>query len=169
MIGVTRGKVKLLPHDPKWIKSFEKEKSKLETFGKIEHVGSTAVPGLCAKPIIDIAIGVPSLKNNEVEKYKKPLAQIDYNYIREERPDEHLFVKGPEELRTHYLHMVEIDSQAWRDYILFRDYLIADPEVREEYTKLKQELYKKFADDRKSYTAGKIDLVQKIIKQANEK
>ncbi|PLX25528.1 GrpB family protein [Candidatus Parcubacteria bacterium] len=169
MIGVGRGKVKLLPYDPKWKKSFENEKNKLKNFGQIEHIGSTAVPGLYAKPIIDIAIGVDSLKNNEVEKYKKPLADIEYKYVREERPDEHLFVKGPEELRTHYLHMIEINSKAWKDYILFRNYLIDNPEVREKYTKLKKELSKKFAEDRKSYTAGKIDLVQKIIKQANEK
>ena len=167
MIGVPRGKVKLSPHNPKWLESFAEEKKSREGFDQVEHIGSTAIPGLYAKPIIDIALGVSSLKDNEVEKYKKPFAEIDYHYIREDRPDEYLFIKGPESKRTHHLHLIEIDSQAWKNYILFRDYLIANPEAREQYTKLKKELAKKFAEDRKSYTAGKVALVEKFIKQAN--
>lgn len=168
MIGVPRGKVKISPHNPKWIRSFEAEKKLLKKFGRIEHIGSTSIPGLCAKPIIDIAIGVSSLKNKGVAKYKKPLAEIDYQYIREKRPGEFLFIKGPESNRTHHLHMIELDSPAWNKYISFRDYLINNPDSIKEYADLKTKLATKFAEDRKSYTAGKSKLIEKFIKKYHD-
>ena len=168
-IGVIRGKVKISKHNPKWIESFEAEKKKLEKFGIIEHIGSTAIPDLYAKPIIDIAIGVDDVDEKQLENYKKLLQDIGYTYIREERPQEHLFVKGPESLRTHYLHMIKFGSRAWKDYLAFRDYLKSNKDSRDQYTKLKKELAKKFANDRKSYTEAKIKIIDNFIKKANAK
>jgi GrpB-like predicted nucleotidyltransferase (UPF0157 family) len=166
MIGVARGTVKLSPHNPNWIELFEQEKELLAKFGQVEHIGSTAIPDLHAKPIIDIVIGISADDIKDINKYKKPFTKIGYDYMREDRPNEHLFTKGPEGNRTHYLHMIELNSLAWHEYIKFRDYLINNPEARKRYTDLKIKLATKFANDRKSYTAGKDKLIKEFIKNA---
>jgi len=170
MLGLKRGKVKLSPHNPKWTGFFEKEKKILQkSLGKtiidIQHVGSTAIPGIPAKPIIDIAVAVPGLGRKEPEKYIESLKKVGYEYRGEDRPREHLFVKGGEEKRICYLHMVKFNSKAWKNYLLFRDYLRAHKKVAAEYGKLKLELAKKFSDNRKSYTAGKDKFIQKVLKK----
>jgi len=125
MLGLKRRKVKLSSHDSKWS---EKEKRILQkALGKmiidIQHVGSTAISGIPAKPIIDIAVAVPGISKGEVRKYIEPLKKLNYGYGGEDRPREHLFVKGSEEKRICYLHMVKFDSKTWGNYLLFRDYL----------------------------------------------
>jgi len=134
----------------------------------IQHVGSTAVSRIPAKPIIDIAVAVPELSRKEVEKYIEPLKKVGYEYRGEDRPREHLFVKGGEEKRICHLHMVKFDSKAWKDYLLFRDYLRTHKKVAAKYTKLKLELAKKFSGNRKLYTTSKDNFIQKILKKAKK-
>ncbi len=173
MLGLKRGKVKLSPYNPKWPEIFKKEKKMLQkALGKmiidIQHVGSTAVSRIPAKPIIDIAVAVPELSRKEVEKYIEPLKKVGYEYRGEDRPREHLFVKGGEEKRICHLHMVKFDSKAWKDYLLFRDYLRTHKKVAAKYTKLKLELAKKFSGNRKLYTTSKDNFIQKILKKAKK-
>jgi len=173
MLGLKRGKVKLSPYNPKWPEIFKKEKKMLQkALGKmiidIQHVGSTAVSRIPAKPIIDIAVAVPELSRKEVEKYIEPLKKVGYEYRGEDRSREHLFVKGGEEKRICHLHMVKFDSKAWKDYLLFRDYLRTHKKVAAKYTKLKLELAKKFSGNRKLYTTSKDNFIQKILKKAKK-
>src|SRR5258708_935131 len=120
MIGLKRGIVRLLPHNPTWILIFEKEKqfllSKLgDLIIDIQHIGSTAIPGIPAKPIIDISIGIKSMKNSK--SFIKLFKKLGYEY----RPDfggpniQLLFVKGPETLRTHYLHLMKYAGAIWKN------------------------------------------------------
>lgn len=128
MIGLKRGTVKLLPYNPKWKEFFEKEKKRIQKkLGNlvisIEHVGSTATPGIIAKPIIDIAIVVKSIKSPN--KLIKILESLSYEYKKDDDvPGRLFFTKGPENKRTHYIHVVKLKGQEWKKLILFRDYLL---------------------------------------------
>jgi GrpB-like predicted nucleotidyltransferase (UPF0157 family) len=170
MLGLKRGKVKLSPYNPKWPEIFKKEKKMLQrVLGKmiidIQPVGRTAISGTPAKPIIDIAIAVSELGRRKVGKYIEPLKKVGYKYRGEDRPREHLFVKGGEEKRICHLHMVKFDSKAWKNYLLFRDYLRTHKKIAVEYAEFKLKLAKKFSGNRKLYTAGKDKFIQKILKK----
>lgn len=126
MFGLKRGKVKLVQCDPKWKQNFNREKKKLKKiFGvdalDIQHLGSTAILGILAKPIIDIGIIVPSLE--KAEAYAKAIEKIGYIKKKENRQDRLFFTKGPEEKRTHYLHIGELGNGYIENMVLFRDYL----------------------------------------------
>jgi len=172
MIGLKRGVVKLSKYNPKWKALFEEESNKLlsvasDYFEDIQHMGSTAIPGIVSKPIIDILAAINSLSN--ISRIIDPLKKLDYIHRGEQGISRrHLFVKGGEEFRTNHLHVVEKNHQEWTKHILFRDYLRANPEEAEEYSRLKQALFKKFELDRKNYTTGKSEFIQVIIKKAKE-
>jgi GrpB-like predicted nucleotidyltransferase (UPF0157 family) len=172
MIGLKRGTVKLVKYNQKWRQSFEREAKKLQKiFGKdaleIQHVGSTAIPGILAKPIIDIALVVSSFK--KVRQYKKKLKEIGYELKKNDTRGERLFfTKGPEKKRTHYLHIGEIGSGYTEDMILFRNYLHKHKDIAGEYSKLKESLAKKYQDKREVYTARKTKLVEEIVKKAKK-
>ena len=169
MLGLKRGTVKLTANHRQWGKLYKTEKKKILLELKdldvvIEHVGSTAVAGIMAKPIIDMMLGINNIKQNKLI-YKK-LVEIDYeDRGAQEVRGRRLFVKGPEEKRTHYLHITKTDSKFWKEHIIFRDYLKKDKKVRDEYNKLKIELAKKYSDNRKLYTEGKSNFIEKIIKR----
>ena len=172
MIGLKRGTVKLVRHNPKWRQSFQHEQKKLsEVFGRdaleIQHVGSTAIPGILAKPIIDIALIVPSLQ--KAKRYKKKLKEIGYEIKKNDTRKERLFfTKGPEEKRTHYLHVGEIGSGYAEDMILFRDYLYKHKGIAKQYSDLKESLAKKYQDKREIYTAKKEKLIKEIVEKAKK-
>jgi GrpB-like predicted nucleotidyltransferase (UPF0157 family) len=165
MIGLEKGIVRLVPHHPSWHDVFEQERRVLqEHIGgqalDIQHVGSTAVPGLDAKPIIDIAVAVESPA--VIPGCRQQLSHLGHS----DRGDAGteggcLFVKvRSPEVRTHYLHFVEIDDPQWRNYLRFRDILRADEGVRARYGELKKTLQEQFARDRKAYTLGKNDFIR---------
>jgi|SRR3989344_1891384 len=171
MLGLERGKVRLVSHNPKWAELFEQEKSLLlKTFGDrilaIEHIGSTAIPGLPAKPIIDINVAISSLK--DIGIFIKELPKLGYEYIPERMfADRKFFPKGPAEERTHHLNLVEITSETeWKDKLLFRDYLRIHQEAREIYSKVKQGLADKHPDNREEYRKQRSVFVDSIIKRA---
>ena len=172
MIGLKRGAVKLLLYNPKWKESFEKEKRRLQkVLGdlviSIEHVGSTSVPGVSAKPIIDIAIVVKSIKSSD--KFTKLLQGLGYQYKQDDNvPGRLFFTKGSENKRTHYIHIIELGGKEWKNLILFRDYLLSHKQAVIAYNKLKNKLAEDYSSDRKSYTSGKNDLIGSIIKKAEE-
>jgi GrpB-like predicted nucleotidyltransferase (UPF0157 family) len=129
--------------------------------GPIEHVGSTAVPGLRAKPIIDIMAGVASLdaSRGAIEA----LVALGYLYWPYKADVIHWFCKPSEQHRTHHLHLVPFESALWRERLAFRDRLREDPAARAEYTALKDTLAARFRDDREAYTEAKGDLVRRIV------
>lgn len=170
-LGLNKNDVTLVDENPNWKELFETEKDRLQALiGEyvldIEHVGSTAIPNLKAKPIIDISIAVNEL--DDVLKFKDILIKNKYNF----RDDggvkgEYLFSKGPEECRTHYIHVVTKDSKRFHDHIVFRDYLLRHPETVVEYEKIKEDLIKKYPHERKKYTEGKNEFITNIIEKAD--
>ena len=170
MIGLKRGVVVLKPYNKVWNKAFEQEASLIsekisDYIIEIQHIGSTAIHGIVAKPIIDLAVAINSLSN--IEKIIEPLNEIDFIHRGEQGiPGRHLFVKGDEDRRTHHMHVMEKTNGEWRKHIVFRDYLISHPSVARKYGKLKMKLFKKHEHDREKYTDGKSDFIQKIVKKA---
>lgn len=171
VIGLKRGTVILRKHHREWVDAFELERSNLKNlFGNtaidIQHIGSTSIPGLVAKPIIDILMTVKSL--SVVENIRPTLENVGYEYRGNGSDDRQiLFAKGPEELRTHYLHITEHGSPVWNNDIAFRDYLRTHPETVSAYEKLKKKLATQYADKRGDYTAGKAEFIQSILKVAS--
>lgn len=168
MLGLKRGTVKLLPYQKQWHDEFTKEKNFLLKIFKIdidiEHVGSIVVEGLLAKPIIDVIIGLTP--NIQSESIYRILSENGYEDRGDDGSGGQLFVKGSENIRTHHLHIIEKDSELWKNYILFRDYLKSHKTSRDEYNALKQKLAIKFINNREEYTKGKADFIKKVLKQA---
>ena len=168
MLGLPKGIVKLEAHSERWQQLFAEEAARIraaigEITALIEHVGSTSIVGIAAKPIIDIAVGVEKLADGE--KCVAPLENLGYEYRGEHGiVGRFYFVKG--EPRTHHLHLAEAGSDFWRSHLLFRDYLRAHSAVAKEYEKLKLELARKHLSDRDAYLHGKTDFIENVLKTA---
>ena len=168
MIGLRRDIVKLIPYTAEWERLFEVEKSLLQLaidqfVLDIQHVGSTAIPGMVAKPIIDIGIAVTNFE--EARICIPPIVQLGYEYRGEYGiPRRHYFVKG--DPRTHHLHMNEIDSRDWENQVLFRDYLIQHSGLAEKYAALKMELAQQYPADREAYQDGKTPFIEQVLDMA---
>lgn len=167
------------PYNPLWPQIFAEESGHLrsclpaELLGRIEHFGSTAVPGLPAKPIVDILVEVTSLE--EARKRIVPvLEEQGYEYLwrpswgDDTPPFYAWFIKRNHNgWRTHHIHMVEADFEHW-DRLLFRDYLKEFPDVARQYADLKTMLAKVHHNDRLTYTAKKSLFIHKITQRAKE-
>lgn len=166
IIGLRKGTVKLLPYNPEWEKLYEQEEISLRSVLEkylidIQHIGSTSVPGLDAKPIIDLALIIETLKN--LQECIELLESLDYEYHGEYGlPGRHFFTKG--DPTTHHLHVVERGSVLFNEWLFFRDTLRRDREKAEEYNQFKRRLAQRFASDRDSYTAGKGPFIEKVLK-----
>jgi GrpB-like predicted nucleotidyltransferase (UPF0157 family) len=167
MLGLGRGTVQVVPYTSVWSSLFQAEFKRLaHTLGSlaldIQHIGSTAVPGLAAKPILDIGVAVRA--EADIDACVPLLATLGYTYRGYRGPDEgYFFDQGTEQRLTHYLHMLLIGSPAWQNYLRFRDYLIAHPTICNEYMQLKQVLAIQYAADRAAYTAAKTQFIQNIL------
>jgi GrpB-like predicted nucleotidyltransferase (UPF0157 family) len=164
--------VSIKPYHPAWAAAFQDERRLLEqTIGEyvedgIHHVGSTAVPGLAAKPIIDILAGIRDLDG--ARPCIDLVAPLGYLYA-PYRADEMLwFCKPHPSRRTHHLHLVPVGSERYRDELRFRDYLRAHRESRDEYARLKRGLAMKFRLDREAYTGAKTAFVNDILSRADD-
>lgn len=157
-------------YNPQWAHQFENEKKLIHQTLQIntlpiEHIGSTSIIGLLAKPIIDIAVGVTSLY--EAESFIKPLSKLNYEYVPKlDFPNRLFFRKGAWRHGTHHLHVYEITSEEWSNHILFRDYLRTHPQKVLEYAVLKKQLASKYSEDRANYTKMKAPFIQSIIELA---
>jgi GrpB-like predicted nucleotidyltransferase (UPF0157 family) len=167
------GRVVVLDHDPAWAAMYERERARVQqALGPIvvtvEHVGSTAVPGLAAKPIIDLLVGVRSLPEARgccVE----PLEALAYRYMAEYEawlPGEMLFRKGPPGPWTHHAHLMEPTCPRWEEFTLVRDYLRRHPEVASAYADLKRALALVFEDDIAGYRTAKAPFIAAVIARA---
>jgi GrpB-like predicted nucleotidyltransferase (UPF0157 family) len=158
-----------MPHSELWHHLFAEEETQLRNaigaqVVAIEHVGSTAICGLSAKPIIDIAVAVREI--TDAEKCITQLESIGYKSRGELGiPGRQYFTKG--DPRTHHLHMVELGSDLWRSHLLFRDYLRLRPEVAKEYEHLKMGLAQKHTKNREAYTQGKAAFIEGVLKAAS--
>ncbi len=165
------GIIKIVDYDPKWANIYKFEcESIMNTIGDfvkaIEHIGSTAVPSLAAKPIIDIMIGLHDLL--DAGECIEPVIELGYEYVPEyenEMPERRFFRKDTDEIRSHHIHMVEYGSAFWHRHLAFRDILRSRPSVAKEYELLKRRLAEEFGDDRKAYTDAKTGFIQNALKQ----
>jgi len=167
-------KVELSDYRDDWPEMFEAERVfLLDTIGEwlqgsIEHVGSTAVPGMMAKPVIDIMFGVNDL-DSSVEAIDV-LQHNGYCYAPYKVELMHWFCKPSPEYRTHHLHLVPFGSSLWKERITFRDILRSNPDIAAQYGKLKRSLADELAEDRESYTERKWPFVRKVLDEyATEK
>ena len=168
MLGLKKGTIELFPHDERWHQLFAAEKARLvKAIGKsillIEHIGSTSICGIKAKPILDIAVAVE--KYADGENCVEPLERLGYEYRGENGiAGRHYFVKG--EPRTHHLHLLELSSASWKNHLLFRDFLRQNQTAAQEYENLKTDLAEKNAAHREAYLIGKAEFIEKTLKAA---
>ena len=159
----------------KWVRLFEQEAAKIravlaqDLITRIEHFGSTAVPGLAAKPIIDLLVGVRSLAQAKQVAISQ-LESLGYAYWFDNPDSQRMFfVKGlpPNSPRTHHIHMIEPDSILW-ERLLFRDYLCQHSDEAANYAELKYSLAQRFSADREAYTAGKAQYIELVMQKARK-
>jgi GrpB-like predicted nucleotidyltransferase (UPF0157 family) len=176
---IVREEVAIVPYDPQWPELFLREKEHLlfclpgDLIRRIEHFGSTAVPGLAAKPIVDMLVEVADLKATR-SKIAPILEAQGYDYFwrptfgDDGPPFYAWFIKRDpkSKARTHQIHMVEADFAEHWDRLLFRDYLIEHPQAAREYESLKLRLASACPNDRVAYINGKTDFVVRIMQQA---
>ncbi len=174
MLGLKRGTIKLVDHNPRWVEAFDAEVALLkyilgESYVAAEHIGSTAIPGIQAKPILDMQVAVPEMR--DVERYHEALLTEGYDFrgSPHERDDHILYAKGPEECRTIYLKFTTLGSKFWTEHILFRDYLINNRDAAREYERLKQSLAQELPEDQRAiYTERKTQFVFDILDRASK-
>jgi len=162
--------VEIVPYDPAWPGRFAEEAEILRgalaawIAGPIEHIGSTAVPGLAAKPVIDIMLGVESLDASR--SAIAAATELGYCYAPYQVDLEHWFCKPSFAFRTHHLHLIPTGAPQWRRPIAFRDYLRAHADVAAEYEALKRRLAAEHRLDREAYTAAKRPFIDRVTERA---
>ena len=170
MLGLEKGVVKLLPHDEHWHRLFAEEEARIfEAIGDfvlaIEHIGSTSICGIAAKPVLDIAVSINDRTSGE--KCVAPLEELGYTYRGENGiAGRFYFVKGAPQARTHHLHMLLADSAELKNHLAFRDHLRQNPEEAARYDRLKKHLAERFPRDRDAYLDGKTEFIERILKTA---
>jgi GrpB-like predicted nucleotidyltransferase (UPF0157 family) len=151
--------VRIVEYDPAWPGRAEAELRRIqEALGevavRVDHIGSTAVPGLAAKPILDLQIAVDALE--PPERYVEPLTRIGYLFVpAPNSPDHHFFARPPERPRTHHVHVFEAGSERELRHLAVRDFLRAHPDEAERYAALKREVAARHPQDRLAYIDGK--------------
>lgn len=159
--------VEVVAYDSAWPSRFEEERAVLEgllaqwTVADIEHVGSTAVSGLAAKPVIDIMVPVESLEASR--GIIEASSRAGYMYWPYKADVMHWFCKPSAAHRTHHLHVVPFESSLWFERLRFRDALRGDSRIAERYAELKRHLAKRYRYDREAYTEGKADFVAAVL------
>ena len=164
-LGLTSGDVRLARAHEAWATAFEHERARItaaigERIVAVEHVGSTSIPDVPAKPILDVLVGVRDFE--EARPCVGAMVALGYTYRGENGiPRRHYFVRG--EPRTHHVHMVEVESDAWTSILRFRDLLRTHSELADEYAREKESLAALYAHDRESYQREKDKVVEGIL------
>ena len=162
--------IEIVSYDAAWPARFEEECAQLRRVlapwlaGSIEHIGSTAIAGLAAKPVIDIMAGVGTLEGSRPAI--DAASGLGYCYFPYQAELKHWFCKPSPAFRTHHLHLVPVGSPQWTRPIAFRDYLRAHPNVAAEYEALKWRLAAEFRFDREAYTDAKAPFINAVTDKA---
>lgn len=164
--------LEIADYDPAWPARFAAERDALEPAlrpwlaGDIQHVGSTAVPGLCAKPVIDLLIPVHDLAQSRAAV---TVLERDHGYLYwpYRAGEMHWLCKPSPELRTHHAHLIPVSGPVYRDRLRFRDALRADPRLRARYGELKRQLARACAGDREAYTTGKAPFIAEVLRSGS--
>ncbi|WP_314589946.1 GrpB family protein [Paenibacillus terrigena] len=162
--------VEIKSPDPAWLEKGKQEVNNLSEhlspFGvsEIEHIGSTSIPNLPAKPIIDMMAKIKSY--NDLEEIVERLNTDDWNYVPPEldgREWRRFFVKVKHDRRECHLHLMLEDEERWEKQIKFRDKLRQQPNLAKQYTELKRKLVEENKDDREAYTDAKTDFIKNVL------
>ncbi len=173
LLGFGDDMIQLVEYQKSWDYRFQFESAMIllalgELILGIEHIGSTAIPGIIAKPVIDILIGINDLRDVFNKNVLNVLEVLDYSYTAEAGDEKRRFFKKGSP-RLFHLHFVEYESKEWSNHILFRDILLRDEGKKIRYQKLKIELAKKFPTERNKYTEGKTPFITQILKPVAKK
>jgi GrpB-like predicted nucleotidyltransferase (UPF0157 family) len=159
--------IEIVEYDPRWVGEFHLERDVLRAalarwlVGMPEHIGSTAVPGLAAKPVIDIMAPVASLQGSLAAI--AAAAEVGYVHFPYRAEVMHWFCKPSPSIRTHHLHLVPLGSRVWNERLVFRDTLRADARLRAEYRDLKLALAARYRHDREGYTDAKAPFIRRVL------
>jgi GrpB-like predicted nucleotidyltransferase (UPF0157 family) len=170
-LGLEPGVVRIAEYDARWPLVFISERQRILdqccALGlKLEHIGGTSIPGMCAKPVVDIAAG--RRHETTTEDCVAALSQAGYEHAGERGvPGREFFLRG--QPRKYHLHLVEEAGPLWRDYLAFRDYLQAHAETARNFADLKRVLAARFPHDREAYMNAKSPHVQNILALARTK
>ena len=162
--------VRLSPYDPLWPMMFEAEARRIEDacaglIVRLEHIGSTSIPGMSAKPVIDILAGRPP--QSRPAAYIAAIRQLGYEHKGAAGvPGREYFRRGTP--RTHHVHLVSWSSTVWEEHLLFRDRLRSDPDLARDYEAVKRDLAIAHADDRRAYTDAKGPFIRAVIREARQ-
>jgi GrpB-like predicted nucleotidyltransferase (UPF0157 family) len=165
----------LVGYDPRWPSMAADEIARLRAAAgpslvALEHVGSTSVPGLVAKPVVDLLGGVDAL--DDAVSLVPRIVAAGYEYVdkyEDELPRRRYFRRVTAGVRSHHVHLVEAGSWFWNDHLLFRDHLRADADASARYVAIKRELAARFRDDRERYTMGKSDFISAALSEARRR
>lgn len=172
MTGLKKGEVHLEEHDPEWETEAERLKERLhKVLGDqaldVQHVGSTSIRTIPAKPILDIAVAVNDVE--DVDAYKDKMEKAGFQYAGELNAGQRMFFMENAEGRViQHIHMVQEGSAAWTNYMNMRDYLNAEPKEAERYAQLKRKLSKSCEHDRAAYAEGKDPFIKETLRKAAE-
>lgn len=166
MEGVERYKVRLLPHNKMWDDEYHQVRNQIEAVWSeniidIQHIGSTAILNVQAKPTLDIAVRLNSIQNMD----RGALRQLGYDYCGPQcdRNTYHLYVlRGEDQISLRHIHCYDVNDYEFFQLIGFRDYLNSHNDVAKQYSKLKEKLAFLYSEDRIAYTKGKEDFILNI-------
>lgn len=168
--------VVIMEHDSSWHDTFLRVKEQIcliweDNVLDIQHVGSTSISGICAKPILDIAVRLRDLSKMDIEK----MEELGYEYMgaRNERSDRHLFIlysqkQGCENIALQHVHCYSPESEDYWLQVGFRDYLNNNPSEAMKYDSIKRQLAQDFPNDRYAYSDGKREFVENVICQVRK-
>jgi GrpB-like predicted nucleotidyltransferase (UPF0157 family) len=169
-LGLEPGVVRVVDYDPEWPALFEREAARIvRAVHKLplvlHHIGSTAVPGLAARPVLDMLAGYQEADPAALWKYITAITTAGYQYRGEEGiPGREFFRRG--DPRAYHLHLADVGSEFFRENLAFRDVLRSDAALREAYATLKHELFRKYPQNRAAYIEGKEPFVMKALGKA---
>ena len=165
--GVSSDAAKIVPADPSWSAKFAEGAAIVraalgDRIRGLEHIGSTSVPGLAAKPVVDMLVGLASM--DVVLAAPALLRGWEFPDAINDKLDDRRFGKlAPGGERTHHVHIVVFEGEEWKRLIAFRDALRADPQLARRYEAMKRDLAAKFGEQREKYTAAKTDFIRDVL------
>ena len=169
-LGTPSGNIEIVDYDPRWPLLYESEAERIRqacagVIVAIEHIGSTAVPNLSAKPILDIMPGVAA--HADGMRTIEPLTRLGYEYAGENGiPGRYYFDLRYEQRTVVHVHIFEIGTENWLRHLLFRDYLCAHPDVAGQYAALKRDLALRYRYERAAYTDAKSEFINAVLSRA---
>jgi GrpB-like predicted nucleotidyltransferase (UPF0157 family)/8-oxo-dGTP pyrophosphatase MutT (NUDIX family) len=167
LLGLSNKTISLMPSDVLWKKKFREEKQLIQKNIQdrsviIEHIGSTSIPGLAAKPIIDIGIGISD--KTDINRLISTMQKIGYEYKGENGIEgRHYFVKGSELQRRFHVHTFNLNAPEWKNHLLFRNKLRSNKTLAKQYESLKIEKWKTHYGDRAAYTVSKDEFIKSVL------